>query len=123
MPLPMWLARVNKRVFNKLELKRGVRPFLTHVGRSSGKTYRTPLDAHPVEGGYIFILNYGPASDWARNVLAARMATLEIDGNQFELVAPRVISSDDARQLLPVTTKWPPAFMRVTECLQMDVNR
>ena len=59
MPLPRWLANFNKRTFNKLELKRGVRPALTHVGRSSGQVYHTPLDAHRVEGGFIFIMNYG----------------------------------------------------------------
>lgn len=50
-------------------MRRGARPVLTHVGRTSGKTYRTPLDAHRVEGGYVFILVYGPRSDWVRNVL------------------------------------------------------
>ncbi len=32
MPVPAWIAQVNKRLFNKVELKRGVRPVLTHVG-------------------------------------------------------------------------------------------
>ncbi|GAB1511362.1 PNPOx family protein [Actinophytocola sp. KF-1] len=50
----------------------GKRPVLTHVGRRSGRTYRTPLDAHPVEGGYVFVLVYGPGSDWARNVDVSR---------------------------------------------------
>ncbi len=77
MPMPRWVARINKRVFNPMELRRGVRPVLTHVGRSSGKTYRTPLDAHLIEGGYIFIVMYGSDSDWVQNVLAAGAATLE----------------------------------------------
>ncbi len=123
MPVPMWVAKVNKRVFNPSELRRGVRPVLTHVGRSSGKTYRTPLDAHPVDGGYIFIVMYGSASDWVQNVLAAGAATLEIDGDEFELVSPRLVSKEDAWQLLSATTKAPPAFLRVTEYLQMDVRR
>ena len=44
MPLPRWLAHINKRVFNPMEVRRGARPVLIHTGRSSGKTYRTPLD-------------------------------------------------------------------------------
>ncbi len=123
MPVPMWIARVNKRVFNPLELRRGVRPVLTHVGRSSGKTYRTPLDAHAVDGGYIFIVMYGSDSDWVQNVLAAGAATLEIDGDEFELVSPRLVSKQDAWQQLSATTKAPPEFLRVTEYLQMDVRR
>ncbi len=69
-------------------LKRGVRPVLTHVGRTSGKTYHTPLDAHPVENGYIFILMYGSDSDWVKNVLAAGTAHLRVGGDEFELDPP-----------------------------------
>jgi len=123
MPIPMWVAQINKRVLNPLELRRGVRPVLTHVGRSSGKTYRTPLDAHPVDGGYIVIVMYGPDSDWVQNVLAAGAATLEIEGEEFELMSPRLVSKEDAWQLLSTTTKAPPDYLRVTEYLQMDLRR
>ncbi len=122
MPVPMWVAQVNKRVFNPRELRRGVRPVLTHVGRSSGKKYRTPLDAHPVESGYIFIVMYGADSDWVQNVLAAGSATLKIDDDELELVSPRLVSKEDGWQLLPPTTKAPANFLRVTEYLQMDVR-
>ena len=123
MPMPRWVALFNKRTFNKVELKRGVRPVLTHVGRSSGKTYRTPLDAHPVDDGYLFILVYGSGSDWVKNVLAAGTAGLKIGGDEFELVSPRLVTKDVAWQQLPATTKAPPDFMRVTELLQMDIRR
>ena len=123
MPVPMWVAQVNKRVFNPRELRRGVRPALTHVGRSSGTKYQTPLDAHPVESGYIFIVMYGSDSDWVQNVLAAGAATLKIDEDEFELVSPRLVSKEIAWQLLPPTTKAPANFLRVTEYLQMDVRR
>ncbi len=123
MPIPMWVAQINKRVLNPLELRRGVRPVLTHVGRSSGKAYRTPLDAHPVDGGYIIIVMYGADSDWVQNVLAAGAAALEIDGDEFELMSPRLVSKEDASQLLATTTKAPPDYLRVTEYLQMDLRR
>lgn len=123
MPVWKWVARVNKRVFNKIEVKRGVRPVLTHVGRSSGKTYRTPLDAHPVDGGFMFILMYGSDSDWVRNVLAAGTATLRIGGEEVDLVSPRLVSEDLAWERLPETAKPPPGWLKVTEYLQMDVRR
>jgi len=91
MPLPMWIAQVNKRIFNPRELKKGKRPVLVHVGRSSGRSYETPLDAHPVEGGYIFIVMYGTTSDWVQNVLASESAALRIDGREYDLDSPRVI--------------------------------
>lgn len=122
MPVPKWVAKVNKRVFNPREIKRGTRPVLTHVGRSSGETYRTPLDAHLVDSGYIFILMYGSDSDWVKNVLAAGSANLHIDGAEIELSSPRLIAEEEAWRLLPEATTAPPGFMRVTEYLQMDAR-
>jgi deazaflavin-dependent oxidoreductase (nitroreductase family) len=122
MPLPKWLAQLNKRTFNKREIKRGKRPVLTHVGRSSGKTYRTPLDAHPVDNGYIFIVNYGAGSDWVQNILAAGTAQLAVGGEVIELESPRVVSKDIAWPQMPATTKELPGWMNVTEFLQMDVR-
>jgi deazaflavin-dependent oxidoreductase (nitroreductase family) len=95
---------------------------LTHVGRSSGKTYRTPLDAHSVAGGYIFIIMYGADSDWVQNVLASGTATVAVDGEQFDLESPKVISKQEAFKLLSETTKAPAEFLKVTEYIQLDVR-
>ncbi len=122
MPLPKWIARFNQRILNPKELKRGVRPVLTHVSRSSGKTYCTPLDADSVDAGYIFIEMYGSDPDWVHNIMATGSATLGINGDEFDLVSPRLISKRDAWQLLPDTTKAPAGFLKVTEYLQMDLR-
>ena len=122
MPFPRWLAKVNRRVFNPIEIRRGVRPVLVHVGRSSGSTYRTPLDAHPVPDGYVFIPNYGPRSDWVRNVLAAGTADLAIDGEEIELGSPRMVRKGDVWALLPAGTKTPPGIKEGSELLRMDVR-
>lgn len=121
MPMPGWWGQINKRVFNPLELKRGIRPVLTHVGRTSGSTYLTPLDAHLVDGGYVFILVYGSRSDWVRNVLSAGTARLTVGGEDVELTAPRLIDQDEAWSVLPATVKRPPRVLRITEYLRMDV--
>ena len=121
MPMPMWVAEINKRVFNKMELKRGQRPVLTHIGRSSGTTYRTPLDAHRVEDGFVFILVYGSESDWVQNVLTSGGADLEVDGETFELTAPRLISDNEAWAQMPPTATRPPGFLNITEYLRMDI--
>jgi len=123
MPMPRWLARINKRVFNPTEIKRGVRPVLIHTGRTSGTTYRTPLDAHPVEDGYVFIPNYGPRTDWLRNVMAAGTASLRIDVREIELDNPRLVRKDSVWQLLPAGTKTPPGIKKETELLWMDTRR
>jgi len=75
MVLPRWLARFNRRVTNRLasRLAGDGRPFSTvvHVGRVSGKTYRTPVTVFENEGVYRIALTYGPDADWVQNVLAA----------------------------------------------------
>lgn len=126
MPMPLWWGKINKRLFNPLELRRGVRPVLTHVGRTSGKTYRTPLDVHPVDGGYLFILVYGSRSDWVRNVLASGDAQLSLggdDGETVDLTSPRLVDEAEAWRVLPETTKRPPRLLHITEYLRMDAAR
>ena len=121
MPMPRWWTHINKRVFNPMELRRSRRPVLTHVGRSSGATYRTPLDAQPVEGGYVFILVYGSRSDWVQNALAAGNARLTLDGRDHELTAPRLIAGDEAWSAMGDDVKRPPSVLKISEYLRMDL--
>lgn len=121
MPMPLWWGHINKRVFNPRAVQGGKWPVLTHVGRSSGRTYQTPLDAYPVDGGYVFVLVYGSGSDWVRNVLAAGRARLRIDGQELELTAPAVIGETEAFQALADDVARPPKLLRITEFLRMDL--
>ncbi|MFI1240979.1 nitroreductase family deazaflavin-dependent oxidoreductase [Nocardia salmonicida] len=121
MPMPIWWGHINKRVFNPRAVAAGKWPVLTHTGRTSGKTYRTPLDAHPVDGGYLFVLVYGSASDWVQNILAAGTAQLRKDGQEIALTTPRVVGRDEAFQALPPEIPRPPKLLRITEFLRMDL--
>jgi deazaflavin-dependent oxidoreductase (nitroreductase family) len=123
MPLPRWLAHINKRVFNPMEVRRGARPVLIHTGRASGKTYRTPLDAHRLPDGYLFIPLYGPRTDWVKNVLAAQAARLSIDGHEIELQSPRLVRKKDIWPMVPTTTKSYPGISGESELLHMDLRR
>ncbi|APA98291.1 hypothetical protein NS506_04243 [Nocardia seriolae] len=121
MPMPRWWGHVNTRVFNPRAIAGGKWPVLTHIGRVSGATYRTPLDAYPVEGGYLFVPVYGSRSDWVRNVLAAGVARLRVDGREVELTAPRLIGVDEATRILSDRSKLPPKPLRITDFLRMDL--
>lgn len=120
MPMPLWWGHVNKRLFNPRALAGGKWPVLTHVGRTSGTTYRTPLDAFAVDGGYLFILVYGSRSDWVQNVLATARARLRVDGKELDLAAPRLVDRTEAFQALPATAH-PPKVLRISEFLRMDL--
>ena len=121
MPMPKWWGHINKRLFNPRAIAGGRWPVLTHVGRTSGATYRTPLDAHPVDGGYLFVLVYGSGSDWVQNVLAASRARLRIEGREVELAAPRLVGEEEAFKVLPDEVARPPRLLRITEFLRMDL--
>ncbi|MEU3011997.1 nitroreductase family deazaflavin-dependent oxidoreductase [Nocardia asteroides] len=121
MPMPRWWGHINKRVFNPRAIRGGKWPVLTHLGRRSGTTYRTPLDAYPVEGGYLFVLVYGARCDWARNVLATGRAQLRVDGTDLELTAPRIVDEAEAFRVLSDEVSRPPKLLRITEFLRMDL--
>jgi deazaflavin-dependent oxidoreductase (nitroreductase family) len=120
MPMPLWWGHVNKRVFNPRAITSGKWAVLTHLGRTSGATYHTPLDAQPVDGGYLFVLVYGSRSDWVQNVLAADGARLQVGGKEIELAAPRIVGRDEAFTALSDDVARPPRLMRITEFLRMD---
>jgi deazaflavin-dependent oxidoreductase (nitroreductase family) len=119
MPLPRWLAKINRRVFNPIEVRRGARPVLIHTGRSSGRTYRTPLDVHRLPDGYLFIPLYGPHTDWVRNVLAAQAARLAIDGHEIALQSARLVKKKDIWPMVPTTNKSYPGISGESELLHM----
>ena len=122
MPMPLWWGQINKRVFNPREIRKGERPVLVHSGRRSGTTFRTPLDAHEIHDGYLFIMNYGPESDWVKNILSAGSALLETNGVSIALTAPRVVPIEEAAEILKPDTKMPPRWVGVSECLLMQMS-
>ena len=117
MPMPLWWGQVNKRVFNPRAVRSSKWQVIRHVGRSSGRSYRTPLEALPVDGGFIIMLVYGSRSDWVQNVLAAGEATLEVDGESVDLVGPELITADEAFERLPPGAKRPPRLLKIDEFL------
>ena len=94
MPAPRGLARFNRRFTNRLWLKvAGHLPgfaIVSHVGRTSGRLYRTPVNAFRTDGGYTIALTYGSGSDWVRNVLAAGGCEIQTRGRRMRLVDPRL---------------------------------
>ena len=91
---------------------------VTHIGRSSGRTYQTPLDAFPTHSGFVLVARYGPGSDWVRNVLAAGSAMLRVEGTDWELGSPRLVGVEEAAAVL--VSKPPANFAKAEDFLLMD---
>jgi deazaflavin-dependent oxidoreductase (nitroreductase family) len=107
MQLPQWLARFNRYVTNPIQrMWAGWAPtmgILEHVGRKSGKPYRTPLTVFPTDDGVAIVLTYGPNRDWLKNVVAAGGGQMRRYGKTFELNDPRVMPKSQAA---PSVTGW-----------------
>lgn len=121
MPMPLWWGHINKRIFNPRELRKGDRPVIHHVGRTSGQEYQTPLDAHSVDGGFLFILVYGSQSDWVQNILTSGRARLTKDGEEFELTDPRILEGPEAWPMLGLQEQ-PRSVLKLNEFLFMAAN-
>jgi deazaflavin-dependent oxidoreductase (nitroreductase family) len=72
-----------------------------HVGRKSGKSYRSPVVAIPSGKGFVIPLTYGRDVDWARNIVAARGFELERMGRRVRLTKPRIVDFGKAAPHLP----------------------
>ena len=120
MPYPRWLAKVNKRLFNPRQMRKGKRPVVVHTGRSSGTTYRTPLDAHLTKDGYVLVVRYGPGSDWVRNTLAAGGATLRLDSEDQPLTAPRLATREETVEAFAPGYEPGADFFKADHYLLMD---
>jgi len=88
-----WLAKFNIFITNRITaLFAGWLPgfgILTHIGRKSGKVYRTPINGFRVRNGFIIALTYGSESEWVKNVLAAGGCELKTRGKEYQLFAPK----------------------------------
>jgi deazaflavin-dependent oxidoreductase (nitroreductase family) len=97
--VPRAMARINKRVTNKIQ---GVwAPYLPpyasieHVGRMSGKHYSTPVVAS-IHGDHLYVaVLYGEESDWVRNLLAAEGGEVRRLGRTRRIEAPKLRSARD----------------------------
>jgi deazaflavin-dependent oxidoreductase (nitroreductase family) len=102
MQLPQWLARFNRHFTNPIQrMWAGWAPtmgILEHVGRKSGKLYRTPLSVFSTDDGVAVLLTYGPNRDWLKNVVSAGGGRMRRYGKTLELTEPRVMPKTEAAQ-------------------------
>ena len=103
-PLPSWLARVNRRATNRVLGPAAARlPYfgvILHRGRASGRLYPTPVNVFRTDDGFVVALTYG-RTDWLRNLLAAGGGELDHRGRRYRLTAPRVVGRGDAGRTIP----------------------
>ena len=93
-------AEFNRRVTNPLVRRiSGWVPawsIVEHVGRRSGKTYRTPVSMFRTTDGVAVLLPYGTDTDWVKNLKAANGGQVKLGGKIFRVSEPRIVATADA---------------------------
>ena len=92
---------------------------LTHRGRKSGRTYRTPINVFRRGDDYFFFLTYGSDVNWVKNVLATGSCSIETRGRVVELVEPELITDPELRPAPPHVRFVERRIAGVTQYLRM----
>lgn len=72
-----------------------------HLGRKSGREYRTPVVAFPSATGFVIPMTYGRDVDWARNIVSAHGCEVMQMGRSTSLCNPRIVGFKAAEPHLP----------------------
>jgi deazaflavin-dependent oxidoreductase (nitroreductase family) len=120
-----WVAAFNLAVTNRItSIFAGRLPgfgILTHIGRKSGRVYRTPVNVFRRPGEFLIALTYGSESEWAKNVLAAGDCQLETRGVHYDLSAPKVVH-DPTRKRFPLIVRVVLTLIGADEFLQLLIS-
>jgi deazaflavin-dependent oxidoreductase (nitroreductase family) len=74
---------------------------LRHTGRTSGKTYATPVAALATPDGFLIPLPFGDATQWAKNLLAAGRGSIRFAGREHQIAEPRIVDREGVALLPP----------------------
>jgi deazaflavin-dependent oxidoreductase (nitroreductase family) len=78
----------------------GMAALIRHTGRRSGRPYVTPASARLSGDVVVIPLTFGSQSDWSRNVRAAGGCSIRLNGREYELVQPQLLSVADVQPLV-----------------------
>lgn len=107
--MPAWVPKFNKKIGNKIQ---GLwAPYLPpwvvvlHVGRKSGRQFRTPVMAFKRGDSLYVNLLYGSGAHWVRNVMTAGEAEVIRAGRTHRVTDPTIVVRTDHEGDLPFETK------------------
>jgi deazaflavin-dependent oxidoreductase (nitroreductase family) len=85
-----------------------------HLGRKTGRGYRTPVAARRSGDGFTIALAFGAQVDWYRNLVAAGGGTIRWRGDVYSVTAPERV---DAATVL---TTFDPVQRRLLQIAGID---
>jgi deazaflavin-dependent oxidoreductase (nitroreductase family) len=70
-----------------------------HVGRTTGRPFETPVQAVVTDDWFVIALPYGANTDWLKNVLATKSATIVREGTTYTVDRPEIVPMSVAAEL------------------------
>lgn len=120
-----WVAAFNLAVTNRITSRFAGRlsgfGILTHVGRKSGRVYRTPVNVFPAPERFLIALTYGRECEWVRNVMAAGGCKLETRGVQYQLSSPTIVH-DPTRRRFPFPVRIVLRLIGADDFMQLSTS-
>lgn len=92
---------------------------IRHVGRTTQRSYATPVGAHAVPDGFVIALPYGTRADWLKNVLASGTAVIVDEGATYPVEQPAVVATADVAPHLPRGERRTLRAFKVDQCLRV----
>lgn len=124
-PTARRVVRFLARFLNPLTLLvagRGWMPVLgvlEHRGRTSGRTYSTPLGVRRLGDSFVMPLTFSVNAAWYRNVVAAGHCVVRYQGREHLLVQPEVIAYAAAESAFPGYERLQFRLIGIAEFLRM----
>jgi deazaflavin-dependent oxidoreductase (nitroreductase family) len=118
---------LNKHVTNKVLIHIAGKRFghfaiLTHIGRKSGRRYRIPIIAEPVENGFVVALTYGKKVDWYANVKASGSCSLHWKNQDYDLIHPECIDPQSGLTAFPAVFRAGLRLAGVQYFLRLEIQ-
>ena len=91
------LIRLQRAIINPHQMRSAGTPgayasVIRHRGRSSGRSYETPVGVVAAGDGFVIGLVYGSRANWCQNVLASGSATIVHEGQTHQVDQPEIVS-------------------------------
>jgi deazaflavin-dependent oxidoreductase (nitroreductase family) len=125
MPFPRILTRGVRGPVNRMMLHvAGHAAFadLEHIGRRSGRVYHTPVRAFQVGDTVVIGLNFGPRSDWFKNMTNAGSARMRLGDEYLNLGVPRIVPAEIGTREIPPLFRFGLRYVaRTKDCVVLPI--
>ena len=110
---------VNPRMLKTAGTPGAYASVVEHIGRRTGRPYRTPVVAEPTDDGFVIALPYGTTSNWVKNVLAADSATIVHEGATHTVDRVELVPMAEVEEWFPEKDRRTHARFKVDRCVRV----